>query len=52
MKLRCYICGLPLPEKFVVFSLSEETDRVFVSHVECIKRAMDNPNFKIVEVTK
>jgi hypothetical protein len=43
---RCYICGEPIGVTFVLFSYSEETDRVFLGHEACAKR-IDGPVFTI-----
>lgn len=50
MKWRCYICGEPVGKRFILFSLNEETDRVFLGHEACKNRMMDKPIVVIVEV--
>jgi hypothetical protein len=44
-KWRCYVCGEPINGTFALFSLSEETDRVFLScgRQRCLERMRDNP---------
>lgn len=54
MTLRCYVCGETMTNlhSFVLFSLSEQADRVFVCDTKCVDRLGDNPNMIIVyEVT-
>jgi hypothetical protein len=41
MKLRCYCCGKTLGKHFVLVSMSEETDRVFVMAEDHVARAKD-----------
>ncbi|HEY4723994.1 MAG TPA: hypothetical protein VII92_19225 [Anaerolineae bacterium] len=40
--LRCYVCGKAATEEFCVASMSQDVDRVFVIHVECVRRALDD----------
>lgn len=50
MKWHCYVCGKPIAEAFVLWSLSEKTDRVFLAHEKCIELAKrDNPFVMRVE---
>lgn len=42
-KWRCYVCGKPIGLDFNLFSLNEETDRVFLAHTACAARLGDNP---------
>lgn len=41
--VRCYICGKPIAERFVLFTLSPNSDRVFIVHHECTDRLGDDP---------
>jgi hypothetical protein len=34
--LRCYTCGGPLADRFVLYSMSRGVDRFFTLHVECV----------------
>lgn len=37
-KWYCYICGKPVePIFFILWSLNERTDRVFLTHSDCVK---------------
>jgi hypothetical protein len=36
--LRCYICGKAATEAFCVVAMSQDVDRVFIVHVECVPR--------------
>jgi hypothetical protein len=44
-KWRCYICGEPIGVSFTLFSLQEETDRVFLCCGDdtCLARMADSP---------
>lgn len=37
-KWRCYVCGEPIGDSFILFSLNVETDRVFLAHKKCQAR--------------
>jgi len=43
MKWRCYVCGKPIGDVFILWSLNEETDRVFLVHEKCAVRLSDEP---------
>lgn len=51
MKLRCYCCGEPLGERFVLSAMGDDTtefDRVFLVHPHCAKRLLaDAPQMTV-----
>lgn len=46
---RCYICGSEVKKNFVLFSLNESPDRVFVAHRDCANQVSDAPFLLTVE---
>ena len=38
LRPRCYVCGEAVGKEFVLFSLNEVTDRVFIGCQPCVKK--------------
>lgn len=51
-KWKCYICGHAIIDSFSLFSLSEETDRVFLAHDDCCKRIEPKDQPFVLKITK
>lgn len=39
---KCYVCGQPIGDSFIVWSLSEDSDRAFLACLKCEGR-LDQP---------
>lgn len=39
---RCYVCGKPLGNDFILFSPADDVDRVFVAGADCAEQVEDD----------
>lgn len=50
MKLLCYVCGKPPGNTFLLMSMQEESDRVYIVDTECQKQVDNDDTQKCVVV--